>query len=239
MSADAGLRALAAAARQAAEGLEVTVRDAGGGGLPAAEVLEAFGQALALLERLADPERARAEREALETLAAQAAQLLEALALAAGAAGRGAGAAVLETLQVPLALWVAARGGRLRELAPAVNGCARLANGLREPGALGELADTMARLAEAADPAVREAPDAGQPGHPWRTLLVNRAIVATRSHDPGRMERAFADLTAALPDAAPAFFAEGMREMDRLGYPLHVRAVMARWHARHGGGGLH
>ena len=239
MSGDAGLRALAAAARQAAEGLEVTVRDRSGGGLPASEVLEAFGQALALLERLEDPDRARAEREALENLAAQAAQLLEALALAARAAGRGGDAAVLETLQVPLALWVATRGGRLRELAPAVNGCARLANGLREPDVLGELADTMERIAAAVDPAVRGAPDAAQPGHPWRTLLVNRAIVATRSHDPGRMERAFAGLAAALPEAAPGFFAEGMREMDRLGYPPHVREVMERWHARHAGTGLH
>ncbi len=237
MSADTALRALAAAARQAAEGLEVTVRDRSGGGLPAAEVLEAFGQALALLERLEDS--GGDGGEALAALAAQAAQLLEALALAARAAGRGGDAAVLETLQVPLALWVATRGGRLRELALAVNGCARLANGLREPDALGELADTMERIAAAVDPALRGAPDAGQPGHPWRTLLVNRAIVATRSHDPGRMERAFAALVEALPEAAPAFFAEGMREMDRLGYPPHVRAVMERWHARHRGGGLH
>ncbi len=199
---------------------------------PPGRLGEAFAQRLALLAAGGGP------AEGAEHLA-QAALLLDALAEAARAEGRDREAAALQALQVPLALWGAAQGIPLRALAPLVNACAAMANRLREPEALRPLAEAMAALMEAADAQVRDTPEAARPGHPWRTLVVNRAIVATRTHDPALMESAFADLVRALPGAAAAFFVEGMREMDRLGYPHHVREVMARWHARHGGTGPH
>ncbi len=58
---------------------------------------------------------------------------------------------------------------------------------------------------------------------PWRLLHINRSIVATRTHDPEIMKKAFDELLTYLPHEADIFFAEGMKEMDALDYPAHVR----------------
>jgi hypothetical protein len=51
-------------------------------------------------------------------------------------------------------------------------------------------------------------------------------IVATRTHDLETMKQAFDEFLIYLPQEAPGFFAEGMKEMDALDYPPHVRRVM-------------
>jgi len=68
------------------------------------------------------------------------------------------------------------------------------------------------------------------PGRPWRVININRSIVATRSHSPEIMDVAFQALIKNLPQDAPNFFVEGMSEMERLGYPEHVRKVMTRYY---------
>ena len=67
-------------------------------------------------------------------------------------------------------------------------------------------------------------------GRPWRVLLLNRGIVATRSHDPSTMEEAFTFLIRHLPEDAAQFFAAGMQQMEALNYPAHVRQVMEKYH---------
>jgi hypothetical protein len=61
-------------------------------------------------------------------------------------------------------------------------------------------------------------------------FLLNKAIVATRSHQPALMDEAFDALADQLPEEAPDFFREGMGQMDALDYPAEVRAVMERWY---------
>ena len=61
---------------------------------------------------------------------------------------------------------------------------------------------------------------------PWRLLHINRGIVATRTHDLEVMKKAFDEFLIYLPQEATGFFAEGMKEMDALDYPPHVRKVM-------------
>ena len=63
---------------------------------------------------------------------------------------------------------------------------------------------------------------------------MNRAIVATRTLDPGLMESAFDTLVTELPEDAPRFFAEGMGQLDIVGYPPRVREVMTRYYVRFG-----
>ena len=65
---------------------------------------------------------------------------------------------------------------------------------------------------------------------PWRLLHINRGIVATRTYDVDIMKKAFDELLIYLPDEAPEFFIEGMREMDALDYPTHVRELMEFYH---------
>jgi hypothetical protein len=133
-------------------------------------------------------------------------------------------------LTVDLALWVAAHGGRLDSIEALVDALALIANRTTDPHELGELSAVMGRITGAVSPLIREDLEKINPGRPWRVLLLNRGIVATRSHDPATMEEAFALLIRYLPEDAPRFFAAGMQQMEALNYPAQVRAVMERYH---------
>ncbi len=145
----------------------------------------------------------------------------------------------LAQVHVPLALWVARCGGTLSTLEPVVDALARLANTTSRTGELIELAGIMTELLEAVAPSVAADLDQSNPGRPWRVLNLNRGIVATRSLDPAIMERVFEDIVKRLPGDAPAFFREGMQQMEALNYPGSVRAVMQRYFERYGATTLH
>ncbi|HQU15356.1 MAG: hypothetical protein B7Z66_08400 [Chromatiales bacterium 21-64-14] len=138
----------------------------------------------------------------------------------------------LELLAFPLALWVTRHGGELRTMEPVVNAVAVLANQSKDNRALEELYGATGELIDAAALTIRQDLEKGNPGRPWRVLNLNRAIIATRTHNPRIMEQAFGTLVQNLPEDAPAFFREGMGQMDALDYPAPVRAVMERYYRR-------
>ena len=105
-----------------------------------------------------------------------------------------------------------------------------IANSSRDPADLEALSQVMGRITQAVAPVIREDIEKINPGRPWRILLLNRSIVATRSHNTRVMEEAFAELTRYLPEDAARFFTEGMEQMDALNYPAHVREVMQKYH---------
>jgi hypothetical protein len=135
-------------------------------------------------------------------------------------------------LTVDLALWVAAHGGRLDSIEALVDALALIANRTTKPEELGQLSELMGRIVGAVSPLIREDLEKINPGRPWRVLLLNRGIVATRSHDPARMAEAFDFLIRQLPEDAAAFFAAGMQQMEALDYPDPVRRVMEKYHRR-------
>ena len=141
--------------------------------------------------------------------------------------------AQLGDLSLPLALWVIRHGGMISQLEAVVDVLAADANRTTERGALKTLADVMVEVLDGAAPQLRHDLEASNPGRPWRVLHLNYGIVATRCHDPERMRDAFDRLIQALPQDAPGFFAEGMRQMDALDYPQHVRDVMEHYHRRY------
>lgn len=157
---------------------------------------------------------------------------LEALSRLAALAGRlrlPLHARRVEGLALPLACWVARRGGELTHPAPAVNAAAAWANSLKAPEELATLYGLMSELIDALSPRLTQDRDALDPNGPWRILLLNRAIVATRSHRPALMEPAFQAIVEALPAAAPDFFREAMGQMEALDYPAQVRALVQRY----------
>lgn len=103
---------------------------------------------------------------------------------------------------------------------------------LSEPDQLARLCERMSRVIDAVDPALRA--DAALTGTfpPWRVLLFNHAIVATRTQDPDRMERAFNLLGALLPQDCPAFFDEALQQSEKPVYSDAVRDVVRRHHGR-------
>lgn len=144
---------------------------------------------------------------------------------------------LLAEVYLAFALWIARHGGELLTLEPVVDALAQFANRTLDAEQLSHLFTYMGEILEAVSPTIRQDLEKTNPGRPWRVLNLNRAIVATRSHDPDAMKQAFDSLTTLLPEEAPRFFAEGMEQMEALDYPAHVRDVMEHyykdWNRKH------
>ena len=131
---------------------------------------------------------------------------------------------------INFAVWVASLGGQIDTLEPVVDALAMVANNTSDAGELESLSGIMGKIAAAVSPIIREDLEKINPGRPWRVLLLNNGIVATRSNNPDIMEAAFAVLTRYLPEDAARFFTEGMEQMETLNYPPQVRKVMEKYH---------
>lgn len=135
----------------------------------------------------------------------------------------------LQAMVFFLALWLARQGGELRVLAPIVNGLSILANSSSDPLKLEHLWHQTTEVLEAVSPASIQESGVQDPNRPWRLLLFNWGIIATRSLRPSLMARAFDAIIEQLPEDAPSFFREGMEQMAALPYPPHVREVMEKY----------
>jgi len=135
----------------------------------------------------------------------------------------------VENLCLPLGAWISRQGGEIQQLAPIVNALAWHANHTTNPKLMLNLHELANQVFEAVSPNVIDS-DQDNPLHPWRLLVINRAIVATRTLEPEIMEPALQAVVEYLPDDAPLFFEEGMQQMDKIGYPERVREVMNRYH---------
>jgi hypothetical protein len=133
---------------------------------------------------------------------------------------------------ISMARWIGRHGGRIQLLEPVVDALAQQANITREPADLLDLYQAMGEVVDATADIIREDLEKTNPGRPWRVLQMNRAIVATRTHQPDAMDVAFQALVSHLPQDAPKFFSEGMEQMDLLNYPPHVREVMDRYYRK-------
>jgi hypothetical protein len=139
---------------------------------------------------------------------------------------------VMQAYTIAMACWISRQGGQLLTLEAVVDAFARQANSTQDPGELLTLYRAMSEALQSTAPVIRQDLEKTNPGRPWRILHLNRAIVATRTHQPDLMDEAFADLTRHLPEDAAGFFSQGMEQMDLLNYPPHVRAVMDRYYRK-------
>ncbi len=132
-------------------------------------------------------------------------------------------------LCLPLACWMLRHGAELRHPEPIVNAAAYLANRLKEPHRLAELFELLSEIMHGIGLERTLDMERDNTEQLWSVLLLNRAIVATRSQQPRLMEDAFQAVAEHLPEAAPDFFREGMGQMASPDYPSHVREVMQRY----------
>lgn len=132
-------------------------------------------------------------------------------------------------LAVPVALWIGRHGGRIRQLELAVNSLASYANEISDTVKLAELARVIREIIDYTADDIRQDLEQTNPMRPWRILNLNYGIVATRSHDTAQMEQAYEVLVKNLPQDARQFFREGMQQMDIVGYPAEVRAVVEKY----------
>jgi hypothetical protein len=191
-----------------------------------------------LIDMLGHVQEARLAEEAdpaeINTLGEYGLHLLDELAQLAAGLDQPTLATRIEQLCLPFALWIARQGGEIRSLGPVVNALAHYANAASHPQTMAALYTCCCELIEAASPACEEQASQGAQPHPWRLLLLNRAIVATRSHNPELMEAAFDAIVEHLPEEARRFFAEGMEQMAIIDYPDPVRDVVRRYFLAHG-----
>lgn len=133
----------------------------------------------------------------------------------------------VEQISLIFARWVLRFGGNINHLESLVNAFAHLANTLHDHDSLKKLSGLMAQVVDACSSEIKQDLDKSNEFRPWRLLHINRGIVATRTHDLELMKNAFDELLVYLPQEAGSFFDEGMREMDALDYPPHVRELIA------------
>jgi len=195
-------------------------------------LVEAFRQLLNVMARIeSDAQSDRMSDSAdITEIGEYALRLQEALATLAAKSGLDDRQEALAMVSINIALWVADHGGRIDTLEPVVDALALLANNLRDPASLEDLSHVISRIVTAVSPLISQDLEKVNPGRPWRVLLLNQSIIATRSHNPELMEQAFAVLTGKLPEDAARFFTEGMQQMDALNYPEPVRRVMEKFH---------
>lgn len=158
--------------------------------------------------------------------------LLEQLAGIASACGQPDLAREVEHLCLPLALWLARRGAEIRRLAPIVSTLSHHVSQARQPQTMVGLYTCFTEIAESLSPNCED-PTPQDPDNPWRLLLLNRAIVATRSHNPELMIPAFDAIVEQLPADAASFFAEGMEQITVIDYPDQVKEVIRRYFLTH------
>ncbi len=132
----------------------------------------------------------------------------------------------IEQISLVVARWTIGYDGTINYLEPVVNAIAQLANLMQEKEALLALSDLIADIVDHCSLELKKDQPDSEELRPWRLLHINRGIVATRTHDLDVMKKAFDEFLIYLPQEASGFFAEGMKEMDALDYPPHVRKVM-------------
>ena len=159
-------------------------------------------------------------------------RLIENLAASVDQLGLQEQKTAIVDLFLNIGLWIAHQGGLIDTLEPIVDAVAMSANSSRSPQELEGLSDVIRQIIDAVPAIISQDLETLNPGRPWRVLLLNHCIVATRSHNPELMEAAFTVLTDKLPADAPRFFSEGMQQMDALDYPGHVREVMEKYHRK-------
>ncbi len=183
-----------------------------------------------LVERIDSTERtATASLDELSELGDYGIQLLVDFSSVAADLKMPKASEEMEDLTLPMALWIVRHSGELRTLEPTINALARLANRFREPSQLRQLYDLSVELILAVEPLIKQQ-HAAAGKNPWSILLMNQAIIATRSHQPELIDEAYHTLCRLLPDQAAGFFREGMEQMEALNYPQKVKEVVEKYY---------
>ncbi len=213
------------------EALEVGTTDAGA--VESARTLgDALRQLLDMLDLLQDSAPGAHAANDLNTLGEYGLHLLDDLNRLSANAALPEFSTEFEQLCLPLGLWLARNGGEIHFLAPIVNAVASLTNSHREPDPMIHLFGACTELMDAVSPSLEDTVG-DDPQHPWRLLILNRAVIATRSHNPDLIRHAFDTVIEALPGEVQGFLSEAMEQVAMTDYPEGVREMVRRYFLTH------
>ena len=137
---------------------------------------------------------------------------------------------VIQIMILSLAVWIHDQSGTLQQLENIVNALSQIANQTSETKALIKLHKVVDKITNSAHEVIKSDLDKSDPGRAWRILNLNHGIIATRTHNIDIMNSVFEQLLTRLPEDAASFFADGMKQMDIIGYPDHVKNVMEQFY---------
>ena len=197
--------------------------------IPAEQLIEGMNQFLTLATRFED--KTQVQEDAAE-LGDYGVQLVMDLTLLATRLKLEQAQQDLELLTLSICAWILRHQGELRTLEPIVDALANHANRLREPAELEQLSAFVDNVIQAIDNVTKQDLEKGDSGRPWRVLLWNRGIIATRSHDTAVIERVYDEFVQYLPEEAGDFFQQAMQQMQALDYPETVTTVVQRYYDR-------
>lgn len=136
----------------------------------------------------------------------------------------------LHLCTLSLAAWIHDHSGTLQQLENIVNALSQAANQTNEPRVLVILHKIAEKITNSAHDMIKADIDKSESGRPWRILNLNHGIIATRTHNTDIMNSVFEQLIQRLPEDAASFFADGMKQMELIGYPDHVKHVMEQFY---------
>lgn len=142
----------------------------------------------------------------------------------------------IEDLSFPFAVWLSRNNCEIENITPVVNALARRAHQISESLQLKQLYSYITEITDCLSPAVTQEIEETDSRHPWRILVINQALIATRSHDLKLIENAFEMLVEALPAEAARFFEESVEQMHIINYPDTVKDMLQRYYLMHGTG---
>jgi hypothetical protein len=140
----------------------------------------------------------------------------------------------IEDLTFPFAVWLSRHNVEIRTVGPVVNALSRKANFISESSLLKQLFNHVNEIIDSLSPSISQDLENTNPMRPWRLLIINRAIIATRTYDIELMKSAFDMLIENLPEDASRFFEEGVEQMHIINYPDHVKELMQQYFLMHG-----
>jgi hypothetical protein len=200
-------------------------------------VLKALLQLFSLLEKNSiDPSAHNTDRlnpDEVNELGEYGLTLLEEMTAFADDLGMNDIANSIEDLAFPFAIWLARNNVELKNIAPVVNALSRKIDVINENHMLKQLFSYTSEIIECLNPVITQDTEKTESTHPWRILVINRALLAARSHDLDLMKNAFDLLTEQLPDEAASFFEESVEQMHLAEYPEAVQELMQQYFLMH------
>jgi hypothetical protein len=136
----------------------------------------------------------------------------------------------LQVSILSLAVWVHNHKGVLKQLENIVNALSQTANNSNREESLIKLHEIAEKITNATHDMIKKDLDKSEPGRPWRILNLNHGIIATRTHNTDIMNSVYEQLMARFPEDAATFFAEGMKQMELIDYPEHVKDVVQQFY---------
>ena len=136
-------------------------------------------------------------------------------------------------LALAFTYWVVRNKGGINQLEYFVTALAQTANIVHDKISLESLYEVATFIVYATNDELKSQEEGSVPNNPWKILIMNYGIIATRTHTPELMDSAYETLVQYFPGEAAGFFRKAMSEMDRLDYPEYVRTVVERYNAKY------